>query len=340
MKTRLFLTILCGSFVSVSCDRVKSLVAKGTNTVEQKIAERGGSIKVGAAKASDAPKVADPELQKLVDQSAEGAIFRKDLPFPTQLEVRMTCRAELAGRFSQSSAMGKQAAVAKATQTRVVKFERTDEVVRYTLEQAKVEVPASAGQAAEKKAAPNSLEPPVSSGKPVVFRKTGNVWGADNRVDFHAVALAKELSPVFDELLVENALVPRPLWFAKHRFKIGDELVVDGPNLPLLVAGNAKGSCTLKLEAFEPVDGHPCGVFSITGDYSRKHAMDFEGSTCDEVVTIQSGKIWFSLIYPVILREELDTIQSLKSGEQGGPVVCGQGSIKVAVTRTWKPSKR
>jgi hypothetical protein len=84
------------------------------------------------------------------------------------------------------------------------------------------------------------------------------------------------------------------------------------------------------------VKGHPCGVFSVTGDFSRKQFPDFDGNFTDEDVTIQSGKIWLSLIYPIILKEELDTIQSFKSGGQGGLVGRGQGTVKVSVEREWK----
>ncbi len=58
-------------------------------------------------------------------------------------------------------------------------------------------------------------------------------------------------------------------------------------------------------------------MFSVTGDYSRKQFPDFEGNLTDEDVTIPSGKIWFSLLYPMILKEELATIQTFKSGGQG-----------------------
>ncbi len=46
------------------------------------------------------------------------------------------------------------------------------------------------------------------------------------------------------------------------------------------------------------VDGHPCAAFSVTGDYSRNQFPDFEGVFTDEEVTIESGKLWLSLIHP------------------------------------------
>ena len=85
---------------------------------------------------------------------------------------------------------------------------------------------------------------------------------------------------------------------------VGDQLAVSGDSLPMLVAGKGKGSLNLKLESFEAVAGHPCGVFSVSGTYSRKKFPDFEGNLTDEDVTIQSGKIWLSLIHPIVLKEE------------------------------------
>ena len=129
--------------------------------------------------------------------------------------------------------------------------------------------------------------------------------------------------------------MPRSLWFAKHRFKVGDQLVVTGESLPMVLAGDAKGSITLKLESFDAVEGHPCGVFSVSGNYHRKTA-DFTGTITNEDVTIESGKFWFSLIYPVILRQEIDTIQSAKGGGQGGLMSRSQGAAKISVTHAWK----
>lgn len=340
MNTRLFI-ILCFALATASCDKAKSLVAKATETVKEKIAATGsgkpaGSNQRGAAAPAAPARPADPALQKLVDQTAEGTLFRKDLPFPTRLEVRTTIRQELSGRSTQSSAFGKQASALTGTQITKTKLARDGNQVRYVLEQSGTEPPAATPAAPDKKAAasPLAVLPPPAA--PVIFRKTGKVWGADNRVDFRAVALAKDLSPVFEQLLIDQGLASRPLWFAKHRFTIGEELVVDGPSLPMLVAGNAKGSLKLKLEAFEAVEGHPCGVFAVTGDYNRLQSPDFEGTFSDEEVTIQSGKLWLSLIYPVILKEELDTIKTVKSGGQGGLAARGQGSFKIAVTRAWK----
>jgi len=326
MNTRIIASTLF-ALAFVSCDKAKDLASKASSAVKQEIAAKtgeGGSSKV------------DAELQQLVDQNPDGAVFRKDLPFPRRLEVRTTRSREISGRFYQASAIEKRTDTVKGTQITIAKLERADDEVRYTLEQSSFSVPTPDKPDATKQAIADPLEQVAPSTRPVTFRKTGKVWKSDDRDGFRAAVLSKELTPVFDELLIESALAPRTLWFAKRRMRVGDQLVVTGDSLPMLLAGRAKGSFALKLESFEPVEGHPCGVFSVTGDFSRKQFPDFEGDLTDEDVTIQSGKIWLSLVYPVILREELDTVQTFKSGGQGGLVGRGQGTVKLSVKRDWK----
>ena len=282
----------------------------------------------------------DPALQKLVDQTAEGVVFRKDLPFPGHLEVKTTRRQEMSGRSSEVSAIETHAIAMKGTSTDIMKYERAGGQVRCsrlesTFAEPVVEKSWKSWRPwnSEKKPAAKVLAPPS---KPVVFKKSGATWKSDDSEGFRAAALSQQLSPVFDQLLVENALATRSLWFGKRRFKIGDQLAVSGKSLPMLVTGNAKGSLTLTLKSFEAVNGHPCGVFAVTGDYSRKQLPDFDGNLTDEDVAIRSGKLWLSLIYPLILREETDTIQTRKSGGQGDLATRYQGSVKVSVTREWK----
>jgi hypothetical protein len=329
MKART-LTVLLLGIASFSCDKVKNIAGKARTVVESKIPQK-------AAEPGTKP---DPELQKLVDQTDEGAVFRKDLPFPGQLEVKTTRRHEVSGRFTESSAIGNQAAVIKGTQTTITKLERAGDQVRYTMMESTFAEPVvgtpSQGEDA-KKPEVKQLAPPSA---PVVFRRLGNAWKADNSQGFRAIALSQELSPVFDQLLVENALAPHPLWFGKKRIKVGEQISVADQSLPMLVAGGAKGSLKLTLKSFEAVQGHPCGVFEVTGNYTRKQAPDFEGRLTDEEVTVQSGKLWLSLIYPIVLKEELDTIQTTHAGGFGGPPTRGQGSVKVSVTREWKSAAK
>ncbi len=325
MKPNILIVSLLG-LASFSCDKAKDLANKAKAAVESQIAKKAGEA--GSI-------LADPALKKLVDETPDGFIFRKDLPFPGKIEVRITRRHELSGRFFEASAIGSHAQVVKGTQTTVTKLERAGSQVRYTLEQFTFAEPVIEGADKSKQPAVKELAPPSP---PQVFRQSGATWTSDDNRSFHAAALSRELSPFFDSLLVENALAPRSLWFAKRRFKIGDTLAVSAKSLPMLVTGNAKGSLDLTLQSIDAVKGHPCGVFSVTGNFSRKQFTDFEGNLSDEEVTVQSGKLWLSLIYPLILREETDTIQSTRSGGDGGLAARGQGSVKVSVIRDWKAS--
>lgn len=327
----LLLFLLCLS--AFSCDSAKKLANRAKAAVENKIT---GTAAVAPGTQPSA------ELQKLVDQTAEGVIFRKDLAFPKRLEVKTTNVNDVSGRFTFSSEIEKSASGGKSKMLDVSKLELEENHVRYTVEQSSVTVPGTkdAGKDKEKEKgaspAESSIVTQAPPRPPISFFKTGKGWKSESRDEFRAAVISKQLSPVLDTLLIDNALASRPIWFSKRRFKVGDSLTVSGDSLPMLLAGNAKGSFTLKLESFEAVAGHPCGVFSVKGDFSRKNFPNFEGEFWDEDVTIESGKMWLSLLYPLILREEMDTIQSTKTGGQGGQIINFRGTVKVSRTREWK----
>jgi hypothetical protein len=324
MTARLIILSLAVLGIS-SCEKVKDIADKTSNAVKKEI----------AAKIGEGANKVDPELEKLVDRTPEGVIFRKDLPFPKRLEVRTTQRAVLAGRFVQSSAIGSESTVVNGTEIRVTKLERAGDQIRYTLEQSSFSKPSEENPDGEKPAG-NLLDQVAPAPKPWVLKKADGRWISDEQNGFRATSVVRQLAPVFDVLLEENGLSGRSLWFAKRRLKVGDELDVSTKSLPMLVSGDAKGSAKIKLESFESVEGHPCGVFSITGDYRRSGFPNFEGNLTDEDVTIETGKIWLSLIYPLILKEDFEIIQTIHSGQRGGFDVRGQGTVKMSVTRAWK----
>lgn len=310
----------------VACDKAKNLINQTKSTVQEQIIAKTGGDK--SAKADD-------ELQKLVDQTPEGLIFRKDLPFPSHIEVKTIRSRELSVRLTQTSAIEKRTDVIKGNHTTISELERNDNQVRYLLKETAFKIPSAEEKGEPQKVADPFTQTPPST-KPVTFVKSGKSWKIDQQADFHSAVLAAQVAPVLDELLIENALANRSLWFAKRRINIGHEFDVTGDALSMLLAGNAKGSLHLKFEAIEAVHGQPCGVFSVTGEYSRKDFPDFSGNLTDEEVSIQSGKLWLSLLHPVILKEELDTIQTFKSGGNGGLAGRIQGNVKLSVTREWK----
>jgi len=316
----------------VACDKVKELGNKAKDLANKAKTTAEGKASDGAA---SKPSIADPELQKLVDQTAEGVVFRKDLPFPRKLEVKTTLREEIDARIFQNSLIENRVAEWKGTQMTVTKLERIDDFIRYTLEQSSFTLPVIEGAEAPKKAIADPLAKVAEAAKPVVFKKTNSGWGSASN-DFRAAVLARELAPFFDSLLIENCLAPRSLWFGKNRIKAGDEIKVTGSNVPMILCGKSMADITLTYQGPDAVEGHPCGVFKVKGNYKREKFPDFEGKLADEDTTIESGKIWLSLLYPMILKQELETIQSRKSGTGGAAAERSQGKIQVSLTRQWK----
>ncbi len=316
--------VLLPVLLTASCDKAKKLLGSARAAVEKKISNSADA---------DVDRAADPVLQKLIDQSAEGYLFRKDLPFPANVNVTVTRTCEISGRWIQSSELGKEARVFKGTESFGGRFERSGEQVRLTLLDYTLKA-ASEKPDEEKKEQPLKKTP--AGEKPTLFKHSAKGWTVDASSDFHAAMNWKSMAPRFDDLLVEHGLSPRPMWFGKRRLKVGDPLSVSAASLPMLVPGRSTGSLNLTLEAIGAVHGHPCGIFSVTGNYSRKQVPDFNGQLNDEEVTVSSGKLWVSLLYPIVLREEADTIESSRSGGQGGLVERSQGAVKVSIIREWK----
>lgn len=316
------LAVLC--LASLSCDKLKNIVSKTKSTLSSELAKKTGT---------SLESLPDPALQQLVDQTPEGAIFRKDLPFPKQVEVKITRRMEISGRFTEKSELGSQANILKGTVTNVTKLARAGDKVSYALLESIFTEPVIQGADDSKEPVVKQLAPPSA---PFGFVKSGSTWKSSVATDFRVASRAQLISPHFETLLIENTLAPRALWFGKNRYKIGAELAISSEFLPMLVSGNAKGHLKLVLESFEAVGGHPCGVFGITGDFSRKKFPDFDGVLTDEEVTIESGKVWLSLLYPIILREDLQIIQTSSTGGQGGLSTTGRSSGQLSVLREWK----
>jgi hypothetical protein len=308
------------------CDKAKNIADKASSAVKQQIEKS-----TGQAAAPDT----DADLAKLVQKNAEGAVFRKDLPFPDRIEVLATTKRELICRVYQKSELDRKAEEIKGTRVHAAKLVRSGDHVLHTLEQSSF-TPATLNKDEAVQAIADPFRQVAADTKPVGFLLSDKVWRVDEKSGFRAAALAKQLAPVFEGVLEENALSPRPMWFSKKRMKVGDSFTLSGESLCMVVAGNPSGTLKIKLESFEPVHGHPCGVFSVIGNYNRKKFPDFDGVFTDEDVTIQTGKLWLSQVYPIVLREELDTIQTFEAGGQGGLSIRGQGAVKVTVDRAWK----
>lgn len=312
--------IVLFALVSPSCDKLKDAANKGRSVLERELAGSSGK---------DTDK-ADPELEKLVDRTEEGVVFRMDLPFPKALEVRMTSVDEVDGRVFEKSEIGSGGSSMKGTITTVAILKRSSNHVSYQLVESTFAKPLTEGQKPDQQEKHQVTAPFTAA-----VRKEGAVWKPLSN-DFNTANLVQSISPVFDQVLVDNALAPHPMWFGKKRFKIGDTVTVSGKSLPMIVTGNASGNMELKLESFSAVAGHPCAVFSVRGNFSRKGFPSFDGSLTDEERSIETGKLWLSLLYPIVLKEQENSIRSIKGGG-GGHSVQLNGTSKFTVTREWKP---
>lgn len=306
------------------CDKVKETARGAMGTFNKGVKERldGGEPET------------DQALSSLVDQTDEGLLFRKDLPFPSHLRVISRVERKMSGRVIQTTETGqRKVQEVDGTETIVTELVRNKQQVTYTIKESGFALPGSEQQ---ETTITNPFHRQAALKESLTFVRGANGWQTGQKGDFRAMALTQDLAPVFEELLEEHALMPRPLWFSKRRIRPGDEIEVSGQVLPLLLAGDADGRLTLRLEEVDAVYGHPCGRFKMSGEYRRRGVPAFDGSKTDEEVAIESGRIWLSLIHPVILKQEWVAIQTFHPSEAGGPGGSGQGKIELSVEREWR----
>lgn len=303
-----------------------------------KARELAGKVKAAVQEEARSSPATDPLLAGLVDRTDEGAVFRNDLPFPQELDVRVTREMVLdEARIFQSSALGSESARISGTRLMVGFFERIGRHVRLTLETATFVPPEpGSGEDGSQASAPAAAEESAMAGLAVVFRDETGAWKPDAHPDFRADTWARELTPMFPQLIEDEGVAPRPQWLASRRIRPGEEISLDGRALAVLFGGATIGGVVLKLESFaNDAQGHPCGVFSISGHYQRRGAATVDGEKRDEDVSIVSGEIWLSLVHPLVLREDLETIQTLVTGADGGSSARIQGKVRMKTTREW-----
>jgi len=379
MSPHRLLCIAALGLTVVSCEKIRDLAGKAKHAMEAKAAAK-------AAKSGGV--LPDPLLQALVDQTPAGAVFRKDLPFPQQLQVKEERRLTFdSARIVVKSAIGSQVAAFSGTRIFTTRYQRTGERLDLTMENAgftkseldKVEAEKAAKAAKAAKAQADKPKPDKSksdskaktakskleqakadqetaaaavapavpdeltaskdlSGCKCSFVADGNGWKAVHSNDFKLAVWSRNLEPHLAALGSAAGVLPRTYWLGKRRLKPGDSVPLSGESLALLLGEGASGSLVLTLEAFEPSGGHPCGVFAVTGNYRQAAVAGPDGEVIDEDVSISSGKLWLSLVYPVVIRQQLETIQTLSTGMRSGYSTLIQGSVAVSVTRTWKPT--
>jgi hypothetical protein len=323
MLRPVFLGLICCLSVS-SCEKARNLASKAKDVVKQQV---GG----GANKKDGKGGPVDPELKDLIDETPEGIRLRNDLPFPSKVTVSTEIRAKMDLRYFASSPLGREAKNFNGVVEQ--KLEMTLDGATATLVQEDTRVVPDLPDEPEKKA-----EVLMKGGSITMVRKKDG-WapsGNGKSIDFSFAA--KVAGPEFTAHVEENGLSPRRFWFGKGRLKQGDVLTLAGDHLEMLRFTKSSGTIELKFEGIEAIHGHPCGVFSISGAAATR-IRDFLGSgTGGGDLTLESGKLWLSLLYPIVLREEIDAIFSVRAGKMDENLSRSDGKVSYVTERKWKIS--
>jgi len=319
------------------CDRAKQVVDAARDKI-------GGAADPGAP--ADPGGQVDADFAGQVDSAAEGVRFRRDLDFPASLSIRLVERQTFKNaRMINRSELGSETATYSGTWEMVASIELDPNQLALSIEKfGEVLDLSKQGQKAAATASPSDKRLPLGNevaGARVLFGRTSAGWRmpeARGAVDFRNKVLGEELLPVLPELLTIHGAGPRTQWFSSTRRWIGgDRIELEGDALALLFPGRSSGKVTLVFEEPEALEGHPCGRFAVEGDVTLAGRTGLDGMVRDREITIKSGKIWCSLIHPLVLREDYRTLQTIVTGKGRGPRTKIQGAVDQVVDRRWRP---
>jgi len=331
------LPLLLGALVS--CDKAKQAV----EAVREKV---GGVADPGAPLAPGGE--ISSGLASQVDSAAEGVRFRRDLPFPESLRIRVVERQVFQNaRIVARSALGRETAVYSGTWERAGGIALGEGRLEWSVDRCGEVLLVKEGEAKEGAGAGlPDRGPRPAVGEPmealqVEFERGPEGWSvssAKGAVEFRKRVLGQQLGPALPVVLAAHGAMPRTQWFSSTRRWIsGDKFVIEGESLALLFPGAAVGKIGLIYEESEALDGHPCGRFAVEGDIALKGEVAFSGEIGDREITIHAGKVWCSLLYPLVLREEYQTVQTILRGAGSGPSTRVQGAVEHVVSRQWQP---
>ncbi len=328
LRNALSATLLAAGVLGMaSCDKAK-LAVDAAREKFRGATDPGAPVKPGGEVATS--------MASQVDTAAEGVRFRRDLPFPTNVNARVMQRYTYENiRRSQSSALGSEVGGGDGNFELVALLERRAQKMSLAIERAgEVAVQKEEGKKSEAAQATGGGMPKID------FELGPHGWHAPARkgpADFQMMLREKALLPGLESSITQNGLGARKQWFSPtRRWAAGDRLVLEGNSLELLFGPHGTGKVTLVYEVAEPIDGHPCGRFAISGDVDVKDDVSLTGEVADRTMTIRSGKVWCSLLYPLILREELDAVFT-EVARGSGVKTRTQGAVKTVTTNDWKP---
>lgn len=318
-----------------SCDKAKQAV-EAARTKMGGVTDPGAPVEPGGE--------VEPVMASQVDNAAEGVRFRRDLGFPASLKVRVTERRTFENvRMISTSELGNEVVTYSGTREIVGVFEHSNQRVVLSIEKAGEVMDINKAKNEESKTEvkndPISSADPGLAGTRIEFVKESGGWRPPETkgpVKFNSMIIEQNLQPSLPEVLVGQGVLARTQWFSSTRRWIGgDKFVLEGESMALLFPGKSSGKVTLTYEAAEALEGHPCGRFSIHGDVSLKGGVGLDGESSDSEITINSGKVWCSLVYPLVLREEYETVQTQVQGKGRGPRLRVQGVIRQVTARQW-----
>jgi len=327
-----------------SCDRIKQAVGEREKEAEEAAVRE--------------------ELEKLVDQNEEGVRFRHDLPFPE----RVRCRVEKTvtftnGRMFAHDAFGEGSSEFEGTMEQILLLERDGAVLSLKIERNRFGRPVfsdvggeSENASGQEKSAPpgmseggDSAAGPEGGGRALsgnsmegfdlsfIHREDG--WRQHGKVDdFRAMAIGKQIEPVVGDSLGTWGMVPRSPWFGGRRFVEGMEVTLTGKQIGLITGTRVKsGKVTLQFEGTEALEGHPCGVFAWSGDFDEE-LPNLEGERQESEVSVSEGRLWCSLLHPVVLRSESKgTITLIVRNSRGKLKRRIQGAVESNESWQWNP---
>jgi hypothetical protein len=321
--------LLAGVMGMASCDKAK-------------LAVDAAREKFRGATDPDAPVAPGgdvaPDMASQVDSAAEGVRFRRDLPFPTHLGVKVTQkRSYQNARRTATSALGMEASAANADWELVAMLDRQAHRVGITIERAGEIARLQEG---EKKSDETAAQAVGGGLARIDFEQGPRGWRVSRQngpAEFQSKLREQLFQPAMDQLVSFHGLASRSQWFsASRRWAAGDRLVLEGDSLQVIFPPKSAGKVTLVYEVSEPIDGHPCGRFAVSGDVTVKGEITLGGQSMDREMSIRSGKIWCSLLHPLVLREEYDAVITEVEGAGSGPKSRLQGDVKVLTSWNWQ----
>lgn len=333
-------------FTLSSCQKVKELAGKAKEAAGSVTSPKAKGPLEGVAPGGEMDKA----LEALIDRNEEGVRFRKDLPFPQHLKVTSVATTEYQNiRVANRTAFGPGSGSVSAIVEKVIRYEKEGSRIAFTSEVSArnptpaapaedlKKAPATAAAPAAPESGAEAAPPPEKSVMKAAFQLKDGRWIAERDEDFLRAAKLRKMQPGFGLKAVEDGLLAREIWFGKTRWKEGSKLTVIDKDIAMVLSAGVTGKLDLVFEAVEAVGGHPCGRFSVKGRCSGK-VIDAPDSSSDGHMdlSITDGKIWLSLIHPIVMRWEYEMIASA-SGKSNGINARAQGGMKMKQSLDWKP---